>query len=47
MAPSLSDKFLEEVDVGAVEYIEVKYKLGVELFEVIDAVIKFHRRVEK
>ena len=24
--PSLSDKFLEEVDVGAVEYIEVKYE---------------------
>ena len=47
MAPSLSDKFLEEVDVGAVEYIEVKYESGVELFESIDAVIKFYCRVEK
>lgn len=47
MAPSLSDKFLEEVDVGAVEYIEVKYESGVELLQSIDALIKFHCRVRK
>ena len=47
MAPSLSDKFLEEVDFGAVKYIEVKYEWGIELLESIDAVIKFHCRVEK
>jgi len=47
MALSLSDKFLEEVDFGAVKYIEVKYGSGVELLESIDAVIKFHCRVKK
>ena len=47
MAPSLSDKLLEEVDFGAAKQIEEKYESGVELLESIDAVIKFHCRVKK
>ena len=38
---------LEEIEINGVEYITVKYEARVEMFDSIDAIVKFDYQVEK